>query len=424
MNQDEKGNDMKGKKTLLAGLITACLILPGCSSSLTPAMIKPDESILNSFQNAIVDKNNDFGFNLYKELNTDGENIMISPTSVAMALTMTYNGAREDTKEAMAEAMNIQGIEIENLNENNLALLYFLTTADPKVTLSIANSVWLKPDFEFSSDFVDEIENYYQAAAQELDFSNADAAKIMNNWVKKNTQGRIDKIVTPPVDPATVMFLINAVYFKGEWTNPFNKELTTDKTFNTMDGQTVTVPMMFKAGSFDFFKGQGFQALRLPYGEEERMAMYLFLPDEDSTLEQFQSQLNAENWVGWLPFFEKKQGTILLPRFTMGYEKSLNEALTSLGMGIAFKAGSADFSGMTIEDSSHELYISEVKHKTFLKVDEAGTEAAAVTSVGVEVTSVPEYDFNLAFDRPFFFVIQDSETGAIIFMGSVSDPSK
>ncbi|MBC3796290.1 serpin family protein [Acetobacterium tundrae] len=413
---------MEMKKSVIAGLITASLLLSGCENQ-TSAVPKPSDSILNSFQKTIADKNNDFGFNLYRELSSDGENIMISPTSVAMDLTMAYNGAQGDTKEAMAEVLKVKGYEIEELNKNNQALLYLLSTADPKVTLSIANSVWLNQDFEFASEFTNNVEAFYHAASQKLDFNDSNAANIINKWVKKNTQGLITEIVEPPVDPSSILFLINAVYFKGEWTHQFDKNLTSDQTFFTQDDQSVTVPTMYQSGSFSYFKGQNFQALRLPYGEEDRMAMVLFLPDEDSSLEQFQSQLNSENWAGWLSSFEEKQGTLMLPKFSIAYEKTLNQALTNLGLGIAFESGKADFSGMATGDSSQNIFISEVKHKTFLQVDEAGTEAAAVTSTGMTATSMPEYDFELKFNRPFFYAIQDSQTGAIVFMGAVQNPS-
>jgi serpin B len=413
---------MKLRNSVIAGLVAASLFLPGCENQ-TVAIPKPDDSILNSFQDTMIAKNNDFGFNLYRELSSGDENIMISPASIAMALSMTYNGAQGETKKAMAEVLKIEGDDVETLNANNLALLYFLSTADPKVTLSIANSLWLNQEFEFNSNFKNSIEKYYQASAQEMDFDKSNAADIINRWVKKKTQGLITEIVDSPVDPSSVLFLINAVYFKGQWTHPFNKDLTTDQTFHTQNGQAVTIPMMVQSGSFEYFRGQDFQMLRLPYGEEDRLAMVLCLPDEDSSLGQFQSQLNMENWAAWLSSYEKKQGTIMLPRFTMEYETSLNQALKNLGMEIAFDGDKADFSGIVTEDSGKNVFISEVKHKTFLQVDEAGTEAAAVTSVGMTATSIPEYDFELNFNRPFFYAIQDSKTGAILFMGSVIDPS-
>ena len=379
---------------------------------------------LCSFDVAMVEKTNDFGFNLYKNMAQENENIMISPVGVSLAMEMAYNGATGATREAMARALNIQGIDLERLNKNNQALIYLMTTADPKVTLNIANSIWMVEDFKFSEAFVETVQNDYLAEAKKLNFADSKSADVINKWVKEQTRGTIDQIVTSPIDPETIMFLINAVYFKGEWTSPFEQELTADQSFNRTDGQTVMVPTMFQSGSFDYLKTASFEALRLPYGEDEQIAMVLFLPNQDSSLGEFQQQLSQDSWSNWMNLFEKKEGSVMLPKFSMAYENSLNQPLTDLGMGIAFAPGQADFSGMAAAGTAGDIYISEVKHKTFIQVDEAGTEAAAVTSVEVGTTSMPAYDFELNFDRPFFYVIQDSETGAIAFMGSVLDPSK
>lgn len=412
---------MKRRLAVLLGIFGVGAVLfmaSGCKKAVTS---KPDAEVLNSFDVTMVEKTNDFGFNLYKNLAPGNENMMISPVGIALAMEMAYNGATGATREAMANALNIQGIEVERLNKNNLALIYLLTTADPKVTLNIANSIWMVEDFKFSEAFVETVKNDYQAVAKKLDFADPKSAAVINKWVEDQTQGTIDEIVAAPIDPETIMFLINAVYFKGAWTSPFKQELTSDQSFKLANGQTVAVPTMYQTGSFNYFKTSGFQALRLPYGDDEQMAMVLFLPNEDTSLDEFQQQLSQENWSNWNALFEEKEGSLMLPKFTMEYESSLNQALTDLGMGVAFEAGKADFSGMAAGATS-DIYISEVKHKTFIQVDEAGTEAAAVTSVEVGTTSMPVYDFELNFDRPFFYAIQDTETGAIIFMGSVLDP--
>jgi serpin B len=414
---------MKRKLAVLMSIVSLAAVLlmgTGCKKAV---ISKPDADVLDAFDVAIVEKTNEFGFKLYKNLAIGNENIMISPVGVSLAMEMAYNGAAGTTQEAMATALNMQGIDVERLNKNNLALLYLLTMADPKVTLNVANSIWMGEDFKFSEAFVETVHNDYQGVAKKLDFTDPKSADVINQWVKDQTQGTIDQIVTPPIDSETIMFLINAVYFKGAWTSPFEQNLTTDQRFKLADGQTVTVPTMYQSGSFDYFKTADFQALRLPYGEEEQLAMVLFLPNEDVHLDEFQKQLSQDNWSNWMALFEEKEGSLMLPKFTMEYENSLNQALTDLGMGVAFEAGTADFSGMAAAGTAGDIYISHVKHKTFIQVDEAGTEAAAVTSVEVGVTSMPAYDFELNFDRPFFYAIEDNETGAIVFMGSVFDPA-
>ncbi|MBP8031677.1 MAG: serpin family protein [Acetobacterium sp.] len=414
---------MKRKFALLLGVFGMVAVLFMGSGCTKARMAKPDQAVLDAFDMTLVEKTNDFGFNLYKNLARENENIMISPVSVSLAMAMVYNGANGATREDMARALNVQGLELDRLNKNNLALLYYLTSADPELTLNIANSIWMLEDFKFSEAFVATVKNDYQAEAKKLDFADPKSADVINKWVNDKTRGTIDQIVTPPIDSQTIMFLINAVYFKGSWTSPFETELTSEQAFNLVDGQTVTVPTMYQSGSFDYLKSSGFQALRLPYGEDEQMAMVLFLPDQNTSLSEFQNQLNQDNWSNWQAHFEAKAGTLMLPKFTMEYEKSLNQVLAELGMGIAFEPGKADFSGLAAA-AADDIYISNVKHKTFIEVDETGTEAAAVTSVEVGTTSMPAYDFELNFDRPFFYAIEDSETGAIVFMGSVLDPSK
>lgn len=414
---------MKRKFALLLGVFGMVAVLFMGSGCTKARMAKPDQAVLDAFDMTLVEKTNDFGFNLYKNLARENENIMISPVSVSLAMAMVYNGANGVTREDMARALNVQGLELDRLNKNNLALLYYLTSADPELTVNIANSIWMLEDFKFSEAFVATVKNDYQAEAKKLDFADPKSADVINKWVNDKTRGTIDQIVTPPIDSQTIMFLINAVYFKGSWTSPFETELTSEQAFNLVDGQTVTVPTMYQSGSFDYLKSSGFQALRLPYGEDEQMAMVLFLPDQNTSLSEFQNQLNQDNWSNWQAHFEAKAGTLMLPKFTMEYEKSLNQVLAELGMGIAFEPGKADFSGLAAA-AADDIYISNVKHKTFIEVDETGTEAAAVTSVEVGTTSMPAYDFELNFDRPFFYAIEDSETGAIVFMGAVLDPSK
>ncbi|AFA47387.1 proteinase inhibitor I4, serpin [Acetobacterium woodii DSM 1030] len=405
----------------LAGIVAIMLIMAGCQKK---NQLKPDESVLASFDRSIVAKRNDFGFSLYQKLINENENMMISPVGVTLAMDMAYNGAEGETKAVMAKALNIQGIDTERLNKNNRALLYLLTSAEPKVILNIADSLWLDQSFEFSEPFRQTVKDNYQAQTEELDFSDPKSADTINKWVKDKTAGVIDQIVDAPIDSETMMFLINTVYFKGAWTSPFDQEQTSEQNFKTGNGQTVATPMMFQSGAFDYLKTVDFQAVRLPYGDEQKMAMILFLPNEESSLVEFQGQLNQENWSNWMNQLAQKEGTIMLPRLTLTTEESLKQALTDLGMGVAFEAGKADFSGMTTAGSGGDIKISDVKHKTYLQVDERGTEAAAATSVEIGLTSMPTYDFELRFDRPFFYAIQDRETGAIIFLGSVSDPGK
>jgi len=400
--------------------LVLALALTGCTAVPAPVMGKPDDSILKAFEKTTAGLNNRFGLELYAQLLEENENLLMSPVSVGLALAMAYNGADGETREAMAKVLKAQGIDLEELNKNNLALLYFLRTADEKVQLNIANSLWKRQGFPFAGEFVGRVQEFYLAAARELDFNDPKAADTINRWVKESTEGLIPEIVEDPIDPLTIMFLINAVYFQGEWTQKFEKELTSEQTFYTAAGGEVKVPMMYQSGRYDYYRNDYFQAVRLPYGQEGRMAMYVFLPHEDVGLQGFHAGL-TEGLEGWLGKFTEGEGTILLPRFTLEYEKSLKEPLKALGMGRAFDPARAEFAKMVPEESRDDIYISDVKHKAFIQVDEAGTEAAAVTSVEVRVTSMPMYDFQMEVNRPFFYVIHDRETETILFMGCVQD---
>ncbi|HHX77485.1 MAG TPA: serpin family protein [Firmicutes bacterium] len=416
---------MNHHKYLIVCFLVICLALSGCASSAlnVAVMPKPPDSILNAFQKAVADCNNRFGFDLYAELVDGKDNLLISPASVALALAMTYNGSEAETKDAMARTLKIEGIDLDTLNRNNLALLYFLRTADPKVRLEIANSLWMRDGYEFDSEFLARNQEFYLAGLETLDFGRDDAADTINAWVEDNTHGLIDQIIEGPIHPLTIMFLINAVYFQGTWTDRFSKEATQERPFYKAGGGEVPVPMMNRTGDYDYLETPDFQAIRLPYGEEERMAMYVFLPAETLGLQGFEASLTFENWENWLTGFQKTEGNIQLPRFTLEYENSLKDTLKAMGMEIAFDPGKANFHNMVPGIPSQNIYIAEVKHKTFIKVDEVGTEAAAATSVEMRQESMPVNFFNMKVDRPFFYAIHDRDTGAILFMGSVQDPS-
>lgn len=392
-------------------LLIVMMLLTGCSRSLPPAFKPPGKFTAKA---AGIDSYNQFGFNLYQQL-SNKENILLSPVSIALALSMAYNGASGETQAAMAEALLIEGIDVEQLNQSNKLLLAMLQDSD--VTVEIANSLWLRKGVPFLPGFIGDNKTYYDAQVSELDFASAAAAPTINKWVKDQTKGLIEDIVEGSIDPMTLAFLINAVYFQGDWTDAFAAANTRDNTFHSPGGQ-VTVPFMNKTASFDYLEDKDLQAIRLPYGKGN-MAMYVFLPQN---LEEFHKNLTQEQWAEWRMGFESARGELSLPKFKFEYEQSLNEALAALGMGLAFDPMGADFSKMV--ELAEDVHISEVKHKAFIEVDEKGTEAAAVTSIEIQVTSMPPVSsFTMKIDRPFFFLIHDQQTDAILFMGSVHDPT-
>lgn len=365
----------------------------------------------------VISADNQFGFDLYQRLAVSAEqdeNLLISPLSISQALAMTYNGAAGDTKTAMEEAMRTAGIELEELNDINKALVSALVSHDPRVTLDIANSIWYRQEYTIREDFVRRNQDHYAAQVNPMDFNNPASKDIINQWVNDQTRGKIKEIVRE-IKPQSFMFLINAIYFKGLWTNEFAKKDTEKALFYLDDGGSVTVDMMYQKADLKVAANELFTSAELPYGRGN-WSMYLFLPAYGKKLSEVESQLTASNWAEWLNAYSEVKGAkLFLPRFKFEYEKALSELLAQMGMGVAFSP-LADFTGILPEGG---LMISEVRHKTFIEVNEEGTEAAAVTSVEMELTSVGDY---LMFNRPFLFAIAERSTGSVLFLGRVAKP--
>jgi serpin B len=372
-----------------------------------------------SVDSRLVEANTKFGFKLFQEVlkQDNNKNVFVSPTSIAIALSMTYNGASGETQQAMAKALELQGMSLPDINQANEALKATLEKADPDVQLSIANSLWAKQGTPFKPEFLQSNQQFYKAKVTELNFSNPEATKTINNWVKENTRGKIAQIINQ-IQPDDVLFLINAVYFKGNWTKQFDKSQTTERPFYLSSGTQKQHPMMSQSGKYRYYENEAFQAVSLPYGKG-RLSLYVFLPKKNTNLNEFGQQLSLANWQQWMSQFQMRSGSIQLPRFKFDYDIQLNNALKALGMETAF-SDRANFSNMT----PASVAIDEVKHKTFIEVNEEGTEAAAATSVGMVLTSapMPQEPFQMVVDRPFFCAIQDNQTGTILFMGSIQEP--
>jgi serine protease inhibitor len=373
-------------------------------------------------EKALVVANAQFAFKLFAELTKSNieQNVFISPTSVALALAMVYNGARGETARAIARTLELGEIDLDALNRANAALVESLRAFDPQVALAIANSLWARQGTTFAPDFLSRNQEFYRAEIATLDFGDARAAATINEWVARNTSGKIEKIIDQ-IDRSAILFLLNAIYFKGSWAKPFDLHRSREMPFTLSDGRQKLLPMMAQTGKFDYYAIQGFQAISLPYGAG-RASMYIFLPEQRSSLRAFRRELSHKSWDVWLRHFRQAEGTIMLPRFKLAYEATLNDALKALGMGIAFDQRRADFSGM-IADGKPSANIDEVKHKTFVEVNEEGTEAAAVTSIGmVRLAMAPQRNFSMIVDRPFFCAIRDNQTSALLFMGTIIEP--
>ncbi len=369
----------------------------------------------------LVTANTRLSFKLFTELlkKQPNENIFISPASIAIALDMVYNGASGKNQQAIAKTLELQGMTLQEINQANAALKVTLSNPDPKVQISIANSLWAGEAQPFKPEFIEKIQHFYSAEVKNLNFGAPGASNIINDWVKQNTNGKIDKIVDE-IGSDTVLVLLNAIYFKGNWKYPFPRQATQQRPFTLINGAQKQHPMMFRqVSNLQYYQNEMFQAISLPYGEG-RLSMYIFLPFKGVSLKTFYESLNAENWQKWLNQFDSPDksdhsGEILigLPRFKLEYSIELNDALKALGMEIAFREG-ADFSAMT----PSPLQIDLVQHKTFVEVNEEGTEAAAVTGVAM-TRGIPD---EMIVDRPFFLVIRDNQTGTILFMGSIVEP--
>lgn len=381
-------------------------------SQLHPATKQIVTPVVNS---EVARANTKFGFKLFSEMlkQDSSKNIFISPTSVGIALAMTYNGASGETKQAMAKTLELQEINLQELNSANAAIIAALENTE--VELNIANSLWVKEEYPVKQNFLQKTQKY-KAKVTNLDFSDRNASTVINNWVSQSTQGKIKQIINN-INSNDVLFLINAIYFKGKWTTQFDKNQTTNSPFYLATESQKQHPMMSQKGEYKYYENEKFQAISLPYGQNEKFSLYIFLPNKDSSLSAFSQDLNAENWEKWMTLFKTKEGLIKLPRFQMESDITLNDTLKALGMSVAF-GEQANFSGI-----GDNLAISEVKHKTFVQVDEAGTEAAAATSVGIElVAAMPVEPFQMIVDRPFFSAIRDNQTGTVLFMGYILDP--
>jgi serine protease inhibitor len=405
-------------KRNISVLLAIMLFVCGCSSSEikkdpTPLVILPKTM-------QIIEADNIFGLKVFRYLNenTDPEvNLFISPTSISLALAMVYNGAAGETKTAMEEAMQVAGLTTDEINETYQSLMNGLVTLDPEVTLTIANSIWHHNTFEVSQPFIDVNTNFYNAMVTPLDFGNPSSVEIINTWVSDQTNHKITEILQSIPDYA-VMYLINAIYFKGTWKYQFNEDYTYDRNFYPEAGNTGMKPFMHQTADAMVKSNNLFKGLILPYGND-LFNMVILVPEDGKVVADICADLTVENWNTWMEEFSLSENLkIHLPKFKFEYEETLKKVLTELGMGIAF-SDNADFTGI---NPAGNLLITEVKHKSFVEVNEEGTEAAAVTSVEVGVTSVGPPVNEFVADRSFIFAITEKSTNAIIFIGKLNMP--
>jgi serine protease inhibitor len=406
---------MKRNLILLTGLLIAVLFF-SCSKD---GDYEPKPLNLPLKVAGVISADNAFGLDLYTRLAGGaeaGSNLMISPLSVSQALSMTYNGANGETKTAMEDALRVAGYDRDELNELNKALIAALVAHDEKVTVSVANSIWYRQEYTVMPDFITTNQNFYNAEVRPMNFSAPDCKDVINSWVSDKTNRKITEIVDQ-INPESFMFLINAIYFKGSWTYEFDKKKTYPQPFYLENGEEVQVDMMHQELDINMMANETFTSVEMPYGKGN-WRMFLFLPENGKTIADVENILTVENWENWLKqYAPQPEVQLSLPKFTFSYKQSLKDALSAMGMEVAFTE-MADFTGIL---PGGGLLISDVKHKTFIEFNEEGTEAAAVTSVEMELTSVGNF---ISFDRPFLFAIAEKSTGAILFIGRMMNPEK
>ena len=437
---------------LLAALGAGCVSAPSSSSDgdhttpePTPRQGTPPETDVDALA-TLVDGNTDFALALHRELvaESPNENAFVSPYSISTALAMTWAGAHGQTESDMAETLRF-ALEQDDLHLTFESLAAAVepprpapaeagTTGTTETTeddgmeqaqfqLRTANALWGQDGFPFRESFVETLAAHYAAGMHEVDFR-ADpetSRETINDWVEDQTEGKIEDLLPEGViDTLTRLVLTNAIYFQAKWQHPFSEGNTEDGTFRNLDGSTVEVPMMTTNDKFPYGEVGGHQFVELPYAGRE-VGMVVVLPKEGA-FEQFERNLDGDRLSTLFESIESSGGTLTLPRFSVESAFSLKDALSALGMEVAFSPGQANFDGMIAPDADvPNLYIKDAVHKSFVEVDEEGTEAAAATGVVVGLTSAPPDRFDVTVDRPFLFFIRHRETDAVLFAGRVVD---
>lgn len=406
---------MKSLKILLSLIL---IFAAGCETSSQFNDEIPVRELTRS-EKLIVASADNFALKIFKNIaeSESGKNVFISPLSISMALGITLNGADGTTYEAMQNTLSLSGLTQQEINESYQSLIELLTGIDSKVIMQIANSIWYRNTIPFKQDFIETNRKYFDASINPMNFSDPATINIINNWVKESTGGKIDKIVEQ-IDPATIMFLINAIYFKGTWKYQFDKNKTIDDVFKKETGETIACRMMNLENDFYLSSNDSFTVIDLPYGRGN-FSMTILLPAKDKTINDVIGTLMDASWAGLINNLTKMKRQLYMPKFKLEYKINLNETLKFLGMGVAFEPFGANFK--KLYDGLNNAYISNVEHKTFVDVNEEGTEAAAVTSVEIGVTSIRDDIIRL--DRPFIFAIREKNSNCILFIGKLEDPS-
>ena len=416
------------KKQLILLLFSCIFLFFYCSENDNPVDTETPEPglprLLTQAEMGIISAGENFGLKLFREVvsQEEKENIFISPLSVSMALGMTLNGANGQTEEDMKSTLEFTGISQEDINSAYKSLIELLLNLDSKVIMELANSIWYRYDVNVLQDFIDVNQTYFDAVVQSIDFTAPDALETINGWVYDETNGKIEDLIDQ-FHPNAVMYLINAIYFKGTWKFQFDQANTVTDIFTLSDGSEVSCDMMNLIGALNYTNNSLFQAVDLPYGIGNYF-MTILLPNDGVTTDDVVLEMNTSNWESWISGFLEINVDLSMPKFRIEYDLELSDVLSALGMGCAFQAGVADFTGIRPIEQG-ELWINRVLHKSFVEVNEEGTEAAAATAVElVERAGGDPEPLILKIDRPFIFAIRENNSGTILFIGKTGNPSE
>ena len=361
---------------------------------------------------------NKFGFELLKNAvfsdQTNTQNIILSPTSMGLAFDILFNGANASTKDQLANVLQISGFSLYDLNESAKFLTARLNTDTPGISSNLTNSIWIKNGVSLNELLLKDAQANYNAYITNLDFSSPQASKTINDWVFGNTTGKIVGVVPEQIDPETASIIINTAYFNGVWKYKFEATKIENRDFYKQNGtKTPVLGMKMERNNFQYFENELFQAVKLPYGADQKYSMVVLLPKELGVTTLL-GKFDILTWQAWMNSFKEKDGTLYLPKFKLEYSGKMKPILKSMGLVLPFDAEKADFSKLSADGSSKDFYVSDVIHKTYIDVNEEGTEATAVTVIDAGV--VP---FVMDVNKPFFFAIINEETQANLFVGIV-----
>jgi serine protease inhibitor len=412
--------DMHWKRGFLLPFLAVTVL-----TTATPGSALPPGSV------DVAAADNGFGFQLLNAVQkaSPNTNVVLSPVSAALDLAMVLNGADGKTQEEIQAVLSLNGNELDAINKANAQLIKVLRAPSQNVTLSVADSLWVDSRrATLRPEYAQQMQSWYDAEVADLDFGHASAVSRINGWAAKETHDKIPKVIER-IDPAEVLLLLNAVYFKGQWQHKFDKAQTQERDFTLGDGTSKKVARMAQSGRFDYFESGDVQAIRLPFGDGN-LTMEVLLPGKSSSLEALETELTQELWAVWRAKFVQRQGSIELPRFELKSHHRLNAPLQALGMRRAFDSHAAELTGMFAPPAANQtrakpFSISVVLQSTYWKVDEEGSEAAAVTSIGVRAAAMtrPERPFQMIVDRPYLCAIEDRRSGVLLFVGAIYDPT-